>query len=389
MADQINVNAIANTLQTKVDLPDGVSQGQCDFVIARKTPTAQDPTWYRLYKSGWIEQGGYYANQYTGTSSGTPSISLIKTMRDTNYYISRTPRWTESQTSDNLWYMGYQTKTVNSFSVKVYGLSYLIGFEWEVKGYAATTGSGEGDESTLGNVYKTYFYMNGKPDYTKGENKTVGTTYTADKNGILEIWTTKQGTGGATTTVTINGVSIDYLVDNYGDGGIYRNINIGDTYSASTSGIIRSIKFFPYDESSQSTDITITTLINAIYPIGSIYIGTTVNCPLASIIGTWEKIDEDLVLQSSSQSHQAGATIAAGLPNITGEWNTGTFPACWNYGEGAKGAIYGVADGGYEGGANRDGIRGYFDASRSNPIYGNSNTVQPPAYVVNIWKRTA
>ena len=32
MADQINVNAIANTLQTKVDLPDGVSQGHSDAI---------------------------------------------------------------------------------------------------------------------------------------------------------------------------------------------------------------------------------------------------------------------------------------------------------------------------------------------------------------------
>ena len=30
-----------------------------------------------------------------------------------------------------------------------------------------------------------------------------------------------------------------------------------------------------------------------------------------------------------------------------------------------------------------------FDAGKSNPIYGNSDTVQPPAYLVNIWKRTA
>ena len=30
-----------------------------------------------------------------------------------------------------------------------------------------------------------------------------------------------------------------------------------------------------------------------------------------------------------------------------------------------------------------------FDASRSSSIYGNSTTVQPPAYVVYMWKRTA
>ena len=81
MADQINVNAIANTLQTKVDLPDSVSQSQCDFVIAHKTPTAQDPTWYRLYKSGWVEQGG--RAQATGATSQI--INFPITMQDTNY----------------------------------------------------------------------------------------------------------------------------------------------------------------------------------------------------------------------------------------------------------------------------------------------------------------
>ena len=28
------------------------------------------------------------------------------------------------------------------------------------------------------------------------------------------------------------------------------------------------------------------------------------------------------------------------------------------------------------------------DASRSSSIYGRSSTVQPPAYVINVWKRT-
>lgn len=30
-----------------------------------------------------------------------------------------------------------------------------------------------------------------------------------------------------------------------------------------------------------------------------------------------------------------------------------------------------------------------FDASRSNPIYGRSDTVQPPARIVNVWKRVS
>ena len=31
----------------------------------------------------------------------------------------------------------------------------------------------------------------------------------------------------------------------------------------------------------------------------------------------------------------------------------------------------------------------HFDASRSNPIYGRSDTVQPPARIVNVWKRVS
>ena len=40
-------------------------------------------TWYRLYKSGWVEQGG------RGTSSGVgfTTITLPKEMADTNYTL--------------------------------------------------------------------------------------------------------------------------------------------------------------------------------------------------------------------------------------------------------------------------------------------------------------
>lgn len=386
MADQINVNAIANTLQTKVDLPDGVSQGQCDFVIVRKTPTAQDPTWYRIYKSGWVEQGGK-----TGVmaSNAITTITFHIPMIDTNYTVTACERY-DGGTSDNN-NENYWISTLNTSSIGIYnsagGYKQLY---WEVKGFAANTKLDEGDdEATLGNVYKNYFYMNGKPDYTKGENKTAGTTYIADKNGILEIWTTKNTTNSATTTVTVNGVSIDYPVDNYGDGGIYREIHIGDIYSASTSGSIDSMIFFPYDESAPSTDITITTLIDAIYPVGSIYIGTTVNCPIASIVGTWKKIDEDLVLQSSSSTHQAGTTIAAGLPNATGYThyavNTGYSGGDGVFSNGGKSSC------GYGGSGTYSTFRDYFDLSRggADPIYGKSDTVQPPAYVVNIWQRIA
>lgn len=122
--------------------------------------------------------------------------------------------------------------------------------------------------------------------------------------------------------------------------------------------------------------------LQSIYPVGSLYIGTTDNCPIANLFGTWEKVSEGRVLQGVSGSQVAGKTVEAGLPNITGTTSNGK-------GAGISGAFYntgknvsGDADSG------NDTLVG-FDASKSNPIYGKSNTVQPPAYLVNIWKRTA
>ena len=70
-----------------------------------------------------------------------------------------------------------------------------------------------------------------------------------------------------------------------------------------------------------------------------------------------------------------GATVAAGLPNITGHSANGAVMI-----GGGGGAFYTSPTAWYWSGAG-DLLRYtiYFDASRSNPIYGRSNTVQPAA----------
>ena len=90
-------------------------------------------------------------------------------------------------------------------------------------------------------------------------------------------------------------------------------------------------------------------------------------------------------MQGSDSNHTANTTIAAGLPNITGYFSTEA------QNEDATGAFYcswtkwGAHSG--SGGAWQKNVQ--FNASRSSSIYGKSTTVQPPAYVVNIWRRTA
>ena len=122
--------------------------------------------------------------------------------------------------------------------------------------------------------------------------------------------------------------------------------------------------------------------LQSIYPVGSLYIGTTDTCPIANLFGTWEKVSEGRVLQGVSGSQVAGNTVEAGLPNITGRFKGVDAVS------GAEGCFYnGAKVNGAASGEDDKYIN--FDASRSNPIYGNSDTVQPPAYLVNIWKRTA
>ena len=127
----------------------------------------------------------------------------------------------------------------------------------------------------------------------------------------------------------------------------------------------------------------------AAHPVGSIYQTISPENPAVTFGGgTWEKIAQDKVLMGASDTHPAGTTVEAGLPNITAKVTSqyGIFNAD------SEGAFY------FSEGANFNypatGLGGSlihdlrFSASRSNPIYGNSTTVQPPAYFTYTWLRT-
>lgn len=149
-------------------------------------------------------------------------------------------------------------------------------------------------------------------------------------------------------------------------------------------------------------DSTIINLIDTFYPVGTVYMSadktkTKADFPFMAY-GIWEEVPANLCLQTGAAS-EAGTQRSAGLPNITGyrvaKWggaddgNRSYYSGCfkqnrdtnippttnasdWN---GENGEIVGTGFG--------------FDASLSNPIYGASNTVQPPAYMVRAWVRTA
>ena len=145
--------------------------------------------------------------------------------------------------------------------------------------------------------------------------------------------------------------------------------------------------------------ISIDVSVDTVFPVGSIYLSKNNTSPAELFGGTWVKIAANRAIMGASSTHAAGTTVEAGLPNITGSvvpdstdihfmflsegsttmtdafYNTGVFSA------------YGTSD--YTGSTSSIPKDLRFDASRSNPIYGASDTVQPPAYYINIWERLA
>ena len=56
-------------------------------------------------------------------------------------------------------------------------------------------------------------------------------------------------------------------------------------------------------------------VLKAIYPVGSVYIGTQSTCPMSAFFGTWTLVSSGKALWTGTGSN-GNSTIAAGLPNI-------------------------------------------------------------------------
>ncbi len=110
--------------------------GLLDYVIESQTPTAENNyTWYRKYKSGWVEQGGCYLGNITAGNS--TQITMPITMADARYNISVTGE----QYSNNWAYAVVKdgSKTTTSFEIYVGAASSadkVKSVYWQVCGFA-------------------------------------------------------------------------------------------------------------------------------------------------------------------------------------------------------------------------------------------------------------
>ncbi len=199
-------------------------------------------------------------------------------------------------------------------------------------------------------------------------------------------------TGAATTITGSNLTASRALVSNSSG-----KVAVSDTTATELNyvhGVTSAIQTqLNNKQTANDVSTAITNMLKTLFPVGSIYIGTQSTCPLATLISgsTWTLVGQNRALWGGDGSN-ANSNISAGLPNITGAFNqqclmnwTDTY---------ARGALYqGTVDnqqrpqnaGGTDGGNN---LTIAFDASKSNSIYGKSSTVQPPAYRVNVWRRT-
>lgn len=144
-------------------------------------------------------------------------------------------------------------------------------------------------------------------------------------------------------------------------------------------------------------DSTLINLIDTFYPIGTVYVSadkskTKADFPFMQY-GTWKEVPANLCLQTGNAS-EAGTQRSAGLPNITGHAEFGytnsstSMPIIFT--EGALSSTNSGRKGGFfSGDGGNQNTQLSFNASESNSIYGSSNTVQPPAYIVRAWVRTA
>lgn len=157
-----------------------------------------------------------------------------------------------------------------------------------------------------------------------------------------------------------------------------------DTYTGSS--------VYSKEETQEYVADALEDMLDALYPVGSVFISPNATNPLATLItgSTWTLVAANKALWTGDGTN-GNTTIAAGLPDHThlmiGEVNTQRYPS-------ATQAIARQSDS-HSGnhdytlfGSDSDATTGKTSGA-SGTAYGNSTTVQPPAYVVNVWRRTA
>lgn len=137
----------------------------------------------------------------------------------------------------------------------------------------------------------------------------------------------------------------------------------------------------------EDTTSPIISILDSLYPVGSIYIGTMSACPLQTLgVGTWQLVATDRVLQGAGTRGSVGNTLNESLPNIKGGF------LAYTYSGGSASGVFtsfvsnpNQLTAGSTSNVNYDQFT--FDASTYSSTYQDNAPVQQDAYLVNIWER--
>ena len=125
------ITALGDVSQIRGDIAtlDTRTNGLLDYVIESQAPTAQNNyTWYRKYKSGWVEQGGIDVTSY---------VTFPITMADTHYTVNCGMEIPDSNVGN---------PTVSYMDKATTGIRILLRWDgagttgercWQVSGFAA------------------------------------------------------------------------------------------------------------------------------------------------------------------------------------------------------------------------------------------------------------
>ena len=126
----------AELFNGKADIDLGNLPTNIDYVVESQKPTAENGyTWYRKYKSGWVEQGGFCS----GTAENNP-VSMPIEMSNTEYQVLAISDPTDSVNSWGWIVIIRNTKTTTGFSLggrQGSGSVLPVRTHWQVSGMYA------------------------------------------------------------------------------------------------------------------------------------------------------------------------------------------------------------------------------------------------------------
>lgn len=120
-----------STIRSDITTLDNRTTNLLDYVVASQAPTADNNyTWYRKYKSGWVEQGGLWI--------GNTSKTLPVVMENSEYTLLYGLYNNEENVNIHLHGLKIYSKTKNSFIVKTTynAQEYNYTIYWSVAGFA-------------------------------------------------------------------------------------------------------------------------------------------------------------------------------------------------------------------------------------------------------------